>query len=351
MAAYNFESLVVTVVEDNGFIRNTFANLLLSFGIKRITTLKNGEEAINMLKEMKRDQNPGPDILFTDIVMAPINGLLLLRWARTAVDSPNRFVPTVMVSGAADRNYVESARDLGASEFLAKPFSAKAVSDHLMEIIDRPRPFVTTQKFFGPDRRRRKDGPVPSGGERRRTGEDHVTLVYSVDKRVKAKQPSDVWHFHLPNRLREKVGGFGAEAGEFPLDLIDEAETQLERAQFDFTTWAQEYLAQLSELCTQALAETKARSRHFEEMHLLALELRGQGGTFGYPLISTFGKMLFDATVEGCPENNSQVEIAKAHIDAMRAVLRDKVEGDGGEIGRALLQSLQMAIERHQVVR
>jgi hypothetical protein len=34
----------------------------------------------------------------------------------------------------------------------------------------------------------------------------------------------------------------------------------------------------------------------------------------------------------------------------MGAVLREKVEGDGGEIGRALLASLQMAIEKAETI-
>ena len=69
-----------------------------------------------------------------------------------------------------------------------------------------------------------------------------------------------------------------------------------------------------------------------------------------YPLISTFGKMLYDATVEGCREDDNAVEIVKAHIDAMGAVLREKVAGDGGEVGRTLLTSLKKAIESKEAV-
>ncbi len=78
--------------------------------------------------------------------------------------------------------------------------------------------------------------------------------------------------------------------------------------------------------------------------------MRGQGGTFGYPLISVFGKMLYDATGGECREDDNAVEIVKAHIDAMRAVLRDKISGDGGKIGRELLVSLKEAIQKRQVV-
>jgi len=75
--------------------------------------------------------------------------------------------------------------------------------------------------------------------------------------------------------------------------------------------------------------------------------LRGQGGTFGYPLITVFGKSLYEVTKPPCREDDSGLEIVKAHIDTMRAVLRDKIEGDGGQTGQALFKALKMAINKH----
>ena len=93
-----------------------------------------------------------------------------------------------------------------------------------------------------------------------------------------------------------------------------------------------------------------SRRKHLEEINLLAHELRGQGGTFGYPLISVLGKMLYDATRRGCREDDNGVEIVKAHFDSMRAIIRDKFSSDGGEVGRALLKSLQLAIGKHETI-
>ena len=114
--------------------------------------------------------------------------------------------------------------------------------------------------------------------------------------------------------------------------------------------WAHGCLAKLSDLCTEALMHPERRNKHFEEINLLAHELRGQGGTFGYPLITIFGKMLYEVTGKGCNENDAAVEIVKAHVDTMRAVLREKIAGDGGEIGRTLHKSLQAAIDKHTMV-
>ena len=168
---------------------------------------------------------------------------------------------------------------------------------------------------------------------------------------MKPKEDTEVWYFRLPNRLKEKAGGAaGGEPGEMPTKLLEEAEGKLERAALDFTKWALGYLKQMSDHCDEAMQQEGSRSRQFQDINLLAHELRGQGGTFGYPLISTFGKMLYEITGHGCPEDDTAVEIVKAHMDVMRAVIRDKVAGDGGEVGRELLKSLEVAVDRLSVV-
>ncbi len=346
METFDFSRLGILLVEDNSYIRMTLENVLRQFQFGRVNSVNDGQQAVEFMKKLGSGDVGKPDIILSDLVMAPINGLLFLRWVRTSKDSFNRMIPFIMLSGAADETYVNSARELGATEFLAKPFSGESVYKHMVKVIENPRQFITTTEYFGPDRRRKKQDPP--GEERREKEEEDITIVYSSEKVVKPKHPTDVWYFRLPNTLKEKAGGAGFKgSAEMPLELLEEAEEQLERAALDFTTWALEYLARLSDLCTEALvADVEGgRGKFFSEINLLALELRGQGGTFGYPLISVFGKMLYDSTCEGCREDDNAIEIVKAHIDAMRAVLREKVAGDGGEVGRALLASLQKAIE------
>lgn len=347
---YRLDRCTILLVEDNAFIRQTLEDLLRHFGIGQVLTANNGEEAISLLKGMKNLGSPGPDLIISDIVMTPIDGLLLLRWVRASPESPNRFVPFMMMSGAADREYVSAARDLGANEFLAKPFSVYTVFSHIAEVIEKPRPFIVTKEFFGPDRRR-GEGVFNTGKDLRRPTANRVIMVYSAHKTVKPKTENDVWCFSLPNSLRDKVGGsWGVGTPVLPEAILEEAEACLQRQALDFTPWAKDYLAALGDLCNDAMAAPNRRIFQFAEINRLAHELRGLGSTFGYPLISTFGKMLYDGTREKCAVTDNRVEIVRAHVDAMRAVIRERIAGDGGEVGVELRTTLETAIERYQTV-
>jgi DNA-binding response OmpR family regulator len=82
-----------------------------------------------------------------------------------------------MVTGYADRDKVAAARDMGVTEMLAKPFSVTSLAQRLLQVIDRPRQFVHTHDYFGPDRRRQNLGPS-DGAERRTMPEEEIEVVY-----------------------------------------------------------------------------------------------------------------------------------------------------------------------------
>ena len=206
---------------------------------------------------------------------------------------------------------------------------------------------MTTQTYFGPDRRRSNKAGPPKNQERRKEGESHATIVYSKDKVEKPAAPSDVWLFKLPNYLKQKMGSNAMrQPFVLPDDVLANAEQALKREADGFLDWAKGYLDKLSRQVVEAKQVSGERGPQFEEINLIAHELRGQGGTFGYPLITVFGKSLYEVTKPPCRQDDASLEIVKAHIDTMRAVLRDKVEGDGGEIGQMLFKALKMAITK-----
>ena len=77
------------------------------------------------------------------------------RKVRTDLDSPNTFVPIIMLTAYAEKSRVEMARDSGVTEFCVKPVTATELYRKVCAVINTPRSFVRTKMYFGPDRRRR----------------------------------------------------------------------------------------------------------------------------------------------------------------------------------------------------
>ena len=155
--------------------------------------------------------------------------------------------------------------------------------------------------------------------------------------------------FRFRNRLKEKaLGGGGGGPPSFNLEALKKAEAEFEKLAEEYPDWVQDSLTSLSEEWAGATScSPKERAPQFSKINDLAHEMRGQGGTFGYPLISAFGKSLYSFTGPDAGRSDNHMEIVKAHIDAMKAVIGGRVEGDGGEIGQQLEKALDAAIKKY----
>jgi hypothetical protein len=81
------------------------------------------------------------------------------------------------------------------TEFLCKPVSAKRLYERILNIVLRPRPFIQTDTFFGPDRRRHHEGSFPGLGRRKgkpgHRGSEPRTEVVDLDDVEAASVPRD----------------------------------------------------------------------------------------------------------------------------------------------------------------
>lgn len=159
---YEFKNIRVLVLEDNGHMRKLLRNMLLAVGVGEVVDMTDAA-----LAYIKMKQTP-VDFALVDWEIYPVSGLEFVRKVRTERDSPNPFLPIIMVTGHTERERVTKARDLGITEFLAKPISAQSLAQRIEELVDRPRPYVRTSSYFGPCRRRKRGG-IFIGAERRQS--------------------------------------------------------------------------------------------------------------------------------------------------------------------------------------
>ena len=168
MSGYRFDRLKLLVVDDNVHMRKLVVTILQAFGAVQIFEADSGEHAWGLL----RDANP--DVIVLDWMMEGMSGLEFVRQVRTSAQTPNPFVPVIMLTGHTHIDHVRQARDAGVNEFLAKPVSVKAILTRLISVIEHPRPYVRTKSYFGPCRRRR--GVDEYRGPERRATADATAL-------------------------------------------------------------------------------------------------------------------------------------------------------------------------------
>ncbi len=162
--AYDFSQVSVLIVEDNQPMVDLLASLLEAYGVSKIYSARDGDEGFEVFKKEL------PDLILSDWMMKPVDGISFTRRIRNDVSSPNKFVPIILMTGFSEKRRVMQARDAGVTEFLVKPFNARDLYRRIVQIIERPRQFVRSEDFFGPDRRRKRESNY--AGPRRREEDD-----------------------------------------------------------------------------------------------------------------------------------------------------------------------------------
>ena len=146
---YQFQNIRVLVVDRQPAIIELIKGVLNMFGVKDILTCTDGKNGLRTF----RGRNP--DLMIIDWDLDSINGIEFTKKVRQ--DPVNPYVPIIFTTALSSVKRVATARDSGITEFLRKPFTAEALYKRIEVIIEKPRPFVLSEDFTGPDRRRKGD--------------------------------------------------------------------------------------------------------------------------------------------------------------------------------------------------
>lgn len=150
----DLSALKVLIVDDNANVQRLIGDVLRAGGVGAVEMAEDGLRARQMLARWD------PDIIFSDWNMPVMGGLELTRSIRRAAITPDRRVPNpevpvVIVTAHRSQREVEEARRAGVNEFVIKPFTPAALLSRIQLVLTRPRPFIVSESYIGPDRRRR----------------------------------------------------------------------------------------------------------------------------------------------------------------------------------------------------
>jgi DNA-binding response OmpR family regulator len=156
-APYDLRKFRLLILEDSAFIGKLLASALKNMGVGLVVTAQTIAEAKECIMKYNGDEDQVDfDVVMTDWLLPDGMGADFVQWIRDHKRDNIKYLPTIVCSAYTSTDLVEQCRECGATEVMVKPVSAEKIAHRILYVIDKPRPFIQLQDFFGPDRRRRE---------------------------------------------------------------------------------------------------------------------------------------------------------------------------------------------------
>jgi DNA-binding response OmpR family regulator len=109
----------VVVADDDADIRALVTISAKRAGLEVVASVGDGEQALSAITELR------PDLAILDVAMPGLTGLEVCAQVRRNPDVAD--IPVLLLSAAVDEAARAAGREAGATDYLAKPFSPRAL--------------------------------------------------------------------------------------------------------------------------------------------------------------------------------------------------------------------------------
>lgn len=147
-----------------------------------------------------------------------------------------------------------------------------------------------------------------------------------------------------PQTLQAKVDKGGP--GAVDMDALARAEDVIANLADDYLDWVREDFVRLEAAYEKLKAHDGDDKDNLEAMFQIAHDMKGQGGSFGYDLMTAIGDHLCRLLETLDKGGARELTMIRVHIDAMRVVITKELKDDGGDEGRQLLMGLTLVGEK-----
>lgn len=129
---------LILVVDDNEMNRDMLARRLQRLGYETMLA-ENGQRAIEMMKETPFD------LVMLDIMMPQMNGYEVLEYVKA--DPGLQMIPIIMISAVDDLDSVVKCIEMGAEDYMFKPFNPVLLKARVNATLDKRRSMGSSTTF------------------------------------------------------------------------------------------------------------------------------------------------------------------------------------------------------------
>ena len=147
---------------------------------------------------------------------------------------------------------------------------------------------------------------------------------------------------NVPQNLRAKVGGTAA----LDAAAVAKAEEALKALSANFDQWLQDEVTKL-ENARAGVKQHGLNAQTAETLYFRAHDLKGLGATYEFPLVTKLAASLCKLIDDDDKRLNAPLLLVDAHIDAIKAVVRDGIRDPEHPVGRVLAGELEKQVRAH----
>jgi hypothetical protein len=146
---------------------------------------------------------------------------------------------------------------------------------------------------------------------------------------------------NAPNTLKLRLGG--GKFGGIDAAAIAKAEAALKSLSGNFSEWMQDELTKL-DAARQAIRVSGLNAETAEALYFRAHDLKGLGATYEFPLVTRIAASLCKLIDDPNTRQLAPMFLVDAHIDAIRAAVRDDIKTDTHPVGKILITELERRV-------
>ncbi len=130
------------------------------------------------------------------------------------------------------------------------------------------------------------------------------------------------------------------------MEALERAEQVISGMTGSYLTWVAEDLNKIDVAFAALKAASGDRKEEMNGIFLVAHDIKGQDGSFGYNLMTAIGNELCRFIEKTDKTGPGVIEAIKLHIDALKLVIAEDMKGNGGKAGEKMLSGLQQICDK-----
>jgi len=126
-------------------------------------------------------------------------------------------------------------------------------------------------------------------------------------------------------------------------DALEKASQALSEMASDYIVWAQDDYNRLSQTASELATDPDSKTS-IDAVHRIAHDMKGQGGTFGYPLITLVLNNLCLYLDARQKVDADDLKIINLHIEFVNVIISNRLKEKGGEMGEQVIEGMRKIV-------